>query len=396
MSNQLTLTDTPQAGWTGLEIWHASTQLGVYSLLVQIPYVGVQTAYTYTDSAGLTTDWYEARRYGPGPVYGSFSPAWSDTVTLTRRSLANCRRVLAERIGGYSMVTTDSAAPDTMSIVASDLAGGLDSDAYRQAWVYPTQTGVDPATSAFKLRRAGSQALNVSTGQLSVTVGYPVLIGAGVDVEIHTLLPPTRHDKLMGLRGCLNAGLAELWTYARLNMTGVNGQPAYDLSTLNEWLEADAINDLYGPALDPTLNAQPWPSWGAIQNSDSIKVGVSPTFSTGDAATVGVFRPADTWTKVAGVWGSASFGLGNDSDEQLFNPEVLVFVALRHAYHALSTQGEASERQYYMALEQQQRAKVGRWKLVNLPRQDRALSHSLPSGSAGMDAKDFSTWGNWG
>jgi len=314
-------------------------------------------------------------------------------AAATRRSLTNCRRLLAERLGGFTVATTTSNAPDGLSLISTDLAGGLDPDSYRGAWVYPTQTGsVDPSASAFVLRRVGNSALNVSTGSLAVTVAFPTLLASGVDVELHTLLPPTRHDKLPGLRNCLNSALAELWTYARLTMTGINGAASYDLSTTNEWLEADAINDLYGPALDPTLNPQPWPAWGPIQNSDSLKLGVSPTFGTGDAATVGVFRPGDTWIKSAGVWGSASFGLVNDTDEQLFNPEVIVMAALVHAYHALSTQGESEERKYYAGLEQSQRAKVGRWKLANLPRMDRSMSHALPGGWGGSDPKDFSSW----
>jgi hypothetical protein len=317
-------------------------------------------------------------------------------AAATRRSLTWGRRLLAERLGGYTLATTDSNAADALSIISSDLAGGLDPDAYRQAWVLPTQTGsVDPTTSAFKLRRVGNQALNTSTGQLNVTVAWPLSIASGVDVELHTLLPPVRHDKLPGLRSCLNAALAELWTYTRLSMPGVLGQPSYDLSTANEWLEANAVNELYGPALGPTLNPQPWPSFEVIQNSDSIKLGVSPTFNTGDAATVGVFRPADTWIKVAGVWGTASFGLVNDTDEHLFNPDVLVFVALVHAYHALATQGEASERQTYMALEDKQRVKVNRWKLIALPRPDHAMVHALPNSYGGGDPKDFLSWSGW-
>lgn len=310
----------------------------------------------------------------------------------TRRSLTWARRRLAETIGGYTLVTTDSPAPDAMSIIASDLAGGLDSDMYRQAWLFPTQTGIDPTTSVFKTRRAGNQALNTATGQLAVTVAWPLAIPSGVDVEINTWLPPVRHDKLAGLRSCLNAALAEMWTYTRLALTGVNGQPSYDLSTANDWLEADAINELYGPALDPTLNPQPWPGWGQIQNADSVKIGVSPTFSTGDAATVGVFRPGDTWIKVGGVWQAVEFGLTNDTDEHLFNPEILVFVALAHAYHALGTQGEASERGQYLALEQQQRGKVNRWKMHGLTRQNRSLQHGLPNSYGGGDPKDFGSW----
>lgn len=314
-------------------------------------------------------------------------------TSVARRSLVNCRRRLAEGLGGYSLVTTDGTPADGLSIIASDLAGGLDVDYYRQAWVFPTQTGVDPATSAFKLRRAGQQALNTATGQLNVTAAFPAVVPSGVDVEIHKLLPPLRHDGMQGLRGCLNSALAELWTYARLTIAGVNGQPAYDLSTANDWLDPGAINELYGPPLASTLNPQAWPGYETIQNSESIQVGVSPTFSTGDAATVGVFRPADTWIKSGGVWGSSTSGLVNDTDEQLFNPDILVYVALVHAYHALSTQGEASERGYYRQLEMDQRRKVNVWKFVGLNRSSHAMSHGLPSSYGSGDPKDFSAWG---
>jgi hypothetical protein len=379
--------------WTGFDLWKASVQGGPYTQLAQIPYVLNQTAYTYSDVSGLSTDWYEVRRYGPGPTYSSFSTTWTvSAAAAARRSLVTQRRLLAERLGGYTLVRTDGTPSDASSIVASDLAGGLDPDAYRQAWVYPTQTGpADPALSAYRLRRVGTQSLNTSTGSLAVTVAWPSTIPAGVDVEIHTLLPPVRHDKFPGLRGCLNAALAELWTYARLPMPGVNGQASYDLSTANDWLDPGAVNELYGPPLDPTLNAAPWPGYAVIQNAESVRLGVSPTFGTGDAATVGVFRPGDTWIRTAGVWGSASYGLQDDSDESLFQPEVLAMVALTHAYHALSTQGEASERTYYANLEQRQRARVNRWKLIGLSRSDHGISHGLPAGAT-FDPKDFSTW----
>lgn len=328
------------------------------------------------------------------PYFSSGSVPTS--LTITRRSLTNCRRLLAERIGGYTLVTTDGTPTDTASIIASDLAGGLDPDSYRQAWVFPTQTAVSPGSSAFKLRRVGNQALNTGTGQLTVTAAFPAIIPSGVDVEIHTILPPTRHDKLPGLLGCINNALAELWTYTRLAVTGVNGAPSYDVSTGNDWLEAGAISELYGPPLASTLNPQAWPGWDPIQNADSVKLGVSPTFNTGDAATMGVFRPADTWIKTAGTWGPQSFGLVNDTDEQLFNPQIVVYVALVHAYHALSTQGEASERAYYLKLEQEQRARVNRWKMHGLTRSTHSMNHGLPSsyggGGFGFDGKDFSTW----
>jgi hypothetical protein len=397
MTDVITLTeplvDTLIPTWTGLDLWKAPSQAGPYARLVQIPYVSGQTTYTYSDPSGLSTDWFEVRRYGPGPTYSGFSTTWTVSAPATaRRSLVTQRRLLAERLGGYTLVRTDATAPDASSIVASDLAGGLDPDAYRQAWVYPTQTGsADPAVSAYRLRRVGTQSLNTSSGLLSVTVAWPTPIAGGVDVELHTLLPPVRHDKFPGLRECLNAALAELWTYARLSMPGVNGQPSYDLSTANDWLDPGAINELYGPPLDSTLNAAPWPGYAVLQNAESVKLGVSPTFGTGDAATVGVFRPGDTWIRTGGVWGSASYGLQNDSDESLFQPEILVMVALTHAYHALSTQGEASERTYYANLEQRQRAKVNRWKLIGLTRSDHGMSHGLPTG-AGFDPKDFSTW----
>src|SRR5689334_655897 len=80
MSNTLTLdeplVDSLLPVWTGLEVWHAVGPAGPFTFLGIVPYVAGQTQYTYTDAAGLSTDWYQVRRYGPGPTYGAFSAAW--------------------------------------------------------------------------------------------------------------------------------------------------------------------------------------------------------------------------------------------------------------------------------------------------------------------------------
>lgn len=296
------------------------------------------------------------------------------------------RRRLAERIGGYQLATT-TAVGDASTVTSTDLSGGLDNNAWRGAWVLPTggaQAGV--------LRRVGDEALSTSTGALGVTVAWPAAPGAAVEVELHRTLPPVTRDGVMGLRECLNAALAECWTFDRLALTGVNGQALYDLSTAYEWLDAEAINDLYGPPVDASVVAMPHPGWRPIQDANSLQLGVSPTLATGATANVEVFRPLDTYIRVGGVWGESTVGLQADADEHLMAPDALVQVALVHAYEALGTIGQAGERSYWLDRARQQRRAVNGWKRSALPRPTRALQHSVWGGRMVFDAKDFSTW----
>lgn len=308
-----------------------------------------------------------------------------------RRSLVNIRRKLLRKVQSLAIASTTSAAADGSSIISADLAGGLDTNAYRQCWVMPTTTGSgDPTTSGGVIRRVGDQALNTSSGQLGLTMALPSILPTGVDVEISSLLPPISHDRMTGVRECINDALAELWFLQRLALTGVNNAPSYDLGAYADWIDPAAVMELYGPALDPTTNPLPWPGYASVQNADSESLQVAPPFAAGDAIQLEVTRPGDTWIKVGGVWSASSSGLVNDSDECLFQPDLVVIVALFHVYEALSSAGDRAE--YWAKKADQQRTAVNMLKLWHLPHPARRATHPLGAYTAPDPKEGFPFW----
>src|SRR5918911_2085198 len=299
-------------------------------------------------------------------------------ATPTRRSLANCRRMLAKRLHSLTLVTTTSLAPDSTSIVSTDLALALgDSNRYRNSWVY-----VYDGAQAGNVRKVGDLALTTSSGQLKISpIAFPAPIANGVNVEIHRRLPPTTMDGYNGLGDCLNDALRELWVVDRLAITAVANQASYDLGTLfsgmGDWLDPQAILELYGPQAASMLGLMPWGGWDARQDAWSIALDVSPGLSGGQTATVEIARPGNTYLKVAGTtWTDNQDGFVNDTDECLFRPEILAEVALVYAYEALADATEGTEQARWDQKAQRQRQKANVLKF-------RALQHpsTRPSGS---------------
>jgi hypothetical protein len=393
MSNTVTISepsvDDLIGVWTGLELWHAESAGGTYSLLATVPYVAHQTTYTYVDTTGLLTDWYEVRRYGPGATYGSFSPTW--TVTLPapgRRSLQNARRLLAQKLHSLTLVLTTSAGNASgTSVIATRLANATDANRYRHAWVMPVD-----GTRVGEIRRVRAEdALNLTSGELMIAPAFSGQVASGVNVEIHRLLPPDDDDGWTGLRSCINAALREMWTSQRVSITGVGSQPSYSLSTYEEWLDADAVLELRQAALDPTTNPVVTGTFDPVRNADSLTLQISPTLPDGDASTLEVYRPLDTYIKVGGVWAASTTGLVNDSDEALFNVDLLLTVALVHAYESLANGPDGGR---YEAMAKTQRTKANVAKQLHLDHRQRRIGTGLYSGYGAYDAKSFNAFRN--
>lgn len=298
-----------------------------------------------------------------------------------RRSLQNYRRALARRLQSLSVVTT-TAEGSTSALIASALAGGLENNRYAQAWVLPVD-----GPNAGVLRRVGNQALNTSTGQLSVSVPWGTVMPAATEIEIHRLLPPDDHDGWTGLRSILNQALSECWTFQRLPLTGVADQGTYDLSAYGDWLEPDAIHELFGEVQAGALYATPHGGFGPYRDANTLNLDIAPTLEAGDTAKLAVFRPLDTYIKVAGTWGDSTVGLVNDTDEALINPEALTEVALAVAYEHLANIPEIGSRWEKKATDQ--RVRVNLLKLHHLPQQQRRPSFGLGYGY--YDPKDYWT-----
>lgn len=287
-------------------------------------------------------------------------------LSPARRSLAAYRRALA----GHPLVSSldvvaVSGASTTTSLVLADLAGGVNRDRYVESWVLPVD---GTAANVGQMRRVGQDALNPSTGALTLSVALPATPAIGDEVEIHRLLPPRRSEGRTGLRECVNLALRELWFPDRVALNGVANQPSYsDLFTANDWADPEAVLELYGPRWDPSLNRVPWPSWGLLRDADLSALEVGPVFGAGEVAQVQMTRPGDTlvkrWTGGPGgpgdraspatqAWTAVSDGLLYDTDETLFQPNLVVAVALPHVLMAI---GHGDDRAHWLNLAQQQR-----------------------------------------
>ncbi|TMC47256.1 MAG: hypothetical protein E6J20_20005 [Chloroflexi bacterium] len=373
--------------WTGLELWHATTQGGTYSLLVQIPYVAHQVVYTYVDTAGLSTDWYEVRRYGPGPTYGPYSPAWSVSVIQpARRSFANCRRILARRLQGYELPTTSSAgAADGSSLVALSLANVIDPDRYRSWWALISDPNA-PAALLGQVRKVGNQALAVASGTLSFpTVKWPAQVPSGVQIELHKYLPPldNQHGST-GLRECLNAALRELWVPDRLLLAGSSTTAVYDLTSFGPWLEPAAVHELWYPPSGNTMVRFQWPGFSAWRAGSALNLDAIG-LPTGQNMEVEVTRQGDTLIRSGGVWTDNSSGFVNDTDESLFQPEFLVEIALAHAYAALADTSSGTDHGEWAAKADDQRRYSAFQKLKMLTHVEERLSHPVTGLGFGAD-----------
>jgi hypothetical protein len=182
----------------------------------------------------------------------------------------------------------------------------------------------------------------------------------------------------------------------RLPIVGVNGQPSYSLAAYEEWLDPDAVLEFRGAALDSTLNPFAAGQFQPVADVDTLTLQIAPTLSAGNAATVEVFRPTDTWIRVGGVWGPSTVGLVNDTDECLLTPDLVVAVTLAHAYDALATGPEGAR---YDALATKARTAANVAKLMQLSHKQRQLGSELTTGYGWHgDGKEWPLgmgWSTW-
>lgn len=316
-----------------------------------------------------------------GAITGT--PATSAAGDGARRSLRFARRQLLRALHSLSVVTTTTnGATDGTTFVASRLRTSTNTDRYKHWWWWPVSGG-----AVGELARVQAEdALSLTTGTLMVAPPFSTQIVSGVELEGSSLLPPIDDDGWTGVRSCLNNALREMWAPDRLSITGVTGQPSYSLSTYEEWLDPDAVLELRRQALDSTLNSFPAGTFDIVRDADGLTLEVAPTLPGADASTIEVFRPLDTFIKVGGVWASSTTGYVNDSDEALVNPDLLVTVALAHAYAALASGPDGGR---YDELARRWRLKANVAKSMHLDHRQKRVGAGLGYGSGGYDAKSF-------
>jgi hypothetical protein len=372
MSNTIQLSETAVntliGTWTGLQLERgvSSTNLASFQIVAQIPYVVDQTTYTYIDNTGAVTDWYRVVRYGPTGL-GTYSPPWPVTPPITttgdgaRRSLKNCRRVLARKLGSIQVATTtDDGDAGGNTLISRGLANQIDANRYKGWWIMPTD-----GVSAGQVRIAAENALNPASGQLTVAPPMLSQIVKGTQLELHKLLPPDEGSgPILGLRQALNMALGECWLWDRLPVAGLANTSTYDITALGDWVDPDAIIEAYLPITG--LPEVPYGGFAARRAGATIDldiIGLGPGVNLDMELT----RPGDTLMKVGGVWTDNQQGFTSDSDECLFQPGFLTEIALVYCYEALAnaTTGPAATR--YLSLAQDRRRNANILKLRSLP-----------------------------
>jgi hypothetical protein len=390
VSNTITISEpqvnTVMTTWTGLQLERGSIQAGPFTLVTQMPYVANQSVYTYTDTVGAITDWYRVTRYAPGPTIGPYSPPWTITSPpFARRSQANCRQMLANRLHSLELVrTTSPGATDGSTLVARQLAGAGDNNRYRGWWALASDQ-LAPSALQGEVRKIGDQALSVGDGTLNfATVKWPAQVPAGLQVEFHNLLPPLGNlHGMQGLRECLNAALRECYVPDRLLLAGSTSSAIYDLASFGSWLEPEAIKEMWYPLSGgtmPSFSGGGFSSWRAGSTLDLAVIGLP----TGQNSQIEVTRQGDTLIKTNGVWTDNSSGFVNDLDECLFQPEFLTEIAMVHALGALASSAAGSDHSEWAARADDQRRYANILKLRYLTHVDERMSH--PVGSIGMGA----------
>jgi len=368
--------------WSGLQLERASVQAGPYVLVTQIPYVPSQTIYNFTDSVGAITDWYRVTRYAPGPVYGPYSPPWTITSPpFPRRSLANCRQVLARRMHSFELVhTTTVGNTDGSTLVGLQMAGTGDNNRYRSWWVLISDQ-LAPSALLGQVRKVGDLALATTDGTLNFpSPKWPAQVPAGLQLEFHQLLPPTQNlHGVTGLTECLNAALRECFVPDRLLLAGSSSTAVYDLASFGTWLEPAAIAEMW---YSPTGNAAlplPWPGFVDWRSGSTVNLGAIG-LPTNQNVGIEVSRQGDTLIRTSGVWTDNSSGFVNDLDECLFQPEFLAEVALVHAYTALASSSAGTDHAEWSARADDQRRLVNILKLRYLEHVSERASHLAGSG----------------
>ena len=169
---------------------------------------------------------------------------------------------------------------------------------------------------------------------------------------------------MLGLRQALNMALAECWALDRVPLA-TTGAVSYDISSLGDWLDPDAIHELYGPSISGMPDI-PFGSFVTRADANVTNLDVIG-LATGYTVNLELTRPGDTFMKTAGVWTDNQMGFTVDSDECLFQPAFITEVALFYCYEALAnaTTGPAAAR--YLSLAQDKRRNANIMKLRGLP-----------------------------
>jgi hypothetical protein len=300
MSNQIQfselLVDTLLPTWTGVELWHATGPAGPFTLLATIPYVAHQTAYTYTDAAGLTTDWYELRRYGPGPTYGSYSAAWTVTAPVGQVTLAQIEQATAPRLGPYVTHTQSSTSHATTSLAYFDtLKSNANPGGVENLWML--RRGVLSSGALVTVATADRQRLAATYDPLAGSVAPDRLwTTPPADGEVIEFM---HLDPVHELRPAVLSGLARCYFEDRVALTLPAAGAEHDLTTLAWWItRPDQVRRYQVGPLGTTLLPDDVGWTQPFEQGGHVWLAGSPD-GYPSALVVTALRPVSTWVNGA-------------------------------------------------------------------------------------------------
>jgi hypothetical protein len=383
-------------GWVGLRLERgvSSTNLASFQLVEQLPYVAGQVSYTYVDTTGAASDWYRTARYGPSGL-GTYAPPWPVKAPVTtvgdgaRRSLKAARRMLARKLGSVQVaITTADGNAEGTTLISRGLATRLDAQRYRQWWVMPTD-----GVSAGEVRRAAENALNPSTGTLTLEPPYLSQIVQGTQIELHKLLPPDESEgDVLGLKQALNLALAECWVLDRVAITGTGSTPL-DLASFGAWLDPEAVHQVYGSPISG-VPSMPMGGYAVRRDAETIALDIVG-IQAGTSLPVELTRPGDTYMRINGVWTDQQMGFVNDDDESLFQPAFLTDVALVYCYAALANVLTGPPSTRYQALAEARRTQVNYMKYRALPHPPEHYGNGAPRGDEWVGGVSWDSKSYW-
>lgn len=282
-------------------------------------------------------------------------------VTLTQ-----ARRSLAERLGGYRLITsgvqTDppsgsyvgvaNGADAARRIVSSDLtvldvAGTstpMQSDRWKHAAAYIPSIPIQRQIAEFGFN--GARLASDVTDQSSLTTTYVGMLtlaeimgsalAAGTAVEIHSTMPPLSREQGMGLHACINRALRAMAFRDRLSIATLSDTLRYDLSAY-PWIEND--RQLIGVwDSESAANTEPSPlrRGGEIRFDAHVPYLIVDAEPTSTMFYADFWRPVGSWVRVAGSWAASTAGLVNETDAVMVDQDHLTVSAYFYACQALA------------------------------------------------------------
>lgn len=281
-------------------------------------------------------------------------------------TLTEARRALAERLGGYRLITSgvQVAPPDgtyvgvaagadaARKIVSTDLtlldvAGSsspVESDRWKHAAVYipsvPIQRQVaEKGTNTARLASdVTDQTLLTTTyvGVLTLAQPLSAALAASLAVEIHSVMAPLPDERGRGLHAVINRTVRNLVFRDRIAITTVADALTYDLSAY-PWLTSDSQLIMVSDS-ETTAGVEPSAlrRGGEIRMDGHIPYLVIDAEPSGATFFVDVWRPVGSWVRVSGTWGHSSVGLVNETDAVSVDPDRWLEAAYYYACEALA------------------------------------------------------------